>query len=78
MINQLINHLQHPWYKGFRGELDKLDDLRYVCYGEIAVLDEQTVEITELPVKTWTTGYKESVLEPMLGDDGKGNKATVT
>ncbi len=37
--------------------------------GEVSVVDETTVEITELPVRTWTQNYKETVLEPMLGTD---------
>lgn len=38
---------------------------------QIAVLNDDTLEITELPVKTWTQGYKESVLEPMLESSDK-------
>ena len=36
------------------------------CHGEISIVDDTTVEITELPVRTWTQNYKENVLEPML------------
>ena len=39
--------------------------------GEIALLDDTTVEITELPIKSWTQAYKESVLEPMLNGSEK-------
>lgn len=63
-----------PWYKNFKGIIQNLGDCRYVFYGEVAVLDEEKVEITELPVHTWTTPYKESVLEPMLNPPGE--KAT--
>ena len=35
------------------------------------MLDASTVEITELPVKTWTQSYKETVLEPMLAGTDK-------
>lgn len=55
-----------PCYKGFTGTIEELDDSRAVCNGEISILDDTTIEITELPVKTWTQSYKESVLEPML------------
>lgn len=34
--------------------------------GEISIIDEETLEISELPVGTWTQQYKESVLEVML------------
>ncbi|KAF8363065.1 top-2 [Pristionchus pacificus] len=60
-----------PFFKGFRGEIVQLDPTRFVCSGEIAVLNDDTLEITELPVKTWTQGYKESVLEPMLESSDK-------
>jgi DNA topoisomerase-2 len=34
--------------------------------GRAEVLDEKTIEITELPVGTWTQSYKESTLDVML------------
>lgn len=55
-----------PWWKNFRGAVEPLVDKRYIIYGEIAVIGENKVEITELPIGTWTQAYKESVLEPML------------
>lgn len=35
-------------------------------------MNENTIEITELPIRTWTQTYKESVLEPML--EGSSDK----
>ncbi len=58
--------LQLPWFKNFHGTIQYVDAQRYVVYGEVAILDEQTIEITELPIRTWTQAYKENVLEPML------------
>nr|CAI5835745.1 unnamed protein product [Callosobruchus analis] len=55
-----------PWYKHFKGTIEYCGEGRYVCSGEIAILDDNKVEITELPVGTWTQNYKENVLEPML------------
>jgi len=54
-----------PWFKNFRGNIEPLDHQRYVVNGEIASLSDTKVEITELPVKTWTNSYKE-MLEGML------------
>ncbi|TKR77801.1 hypothetical protein L596_018712 [Steinernema carpocapsae] len=42
-----------PWYKNFRGTITQLDDQRYVCSGEVAVISSDTIEITELPIKMW-------------------------
>ncbi|XP_026468144.1 DNA topoisomerase 2 [Ctenocephalides felis] len=55
----------HPWYKNFRGTILPVEN-RYMVSGEISVLGTDTIEITELPVGTWTQNYKETVLEPLL------------
>ena len=46
-----------------------MGDQRYAVSGEIAQLDDTTIEISELPVKAWTQSYKENVLEPMLNNE---------
>lgn len=46
--------------------MEPLVDKKYIIYGEIAIISENKLEITELPIGTWTQTYKESVLEPML------------
>ncbi|KAJ9575916.1 hypothetical protein L9F63_007228, partial [Diploptera punctata] len=55
-----------PWWKNFTGAVEPLVDQRYIIYGEISMIAENKLEITELPIGTWTQSYKESVLEPML------------
>lgn len=57
-----------PWYKNFTGEIRLLDNdrTRGVVNGVCAKLDDATIEITDLPIGTWTQNYKESVLEAML------------
>jgi len=65
-----------PSYRNFIGQITKIDENKYVCSGEIAALDEKSVEITELPVKTWTNNYKETVLD-VLRDGKKDNKGNV-
>ncbi|KAJ8927719.1 hypothetical protein NQ314_019780 [Rhamnusium bicolor] len=49
-----------PWYKNFRGTIEFCGDQRYVISGEIAIIGNGKVEITELPVGTWTQNYKEN------------------
>lgn len=60
-----------PWYKNFRGNIIQIDPSRFACYGEVAVLDDNTIEITELPVKQWTQDYKEKVLETLMESSDK-------
>ena len=40
-----------PFYKGFKGSVEPLDDQKFVVNGEVATLSDTKVEITELPVK---------------------------
>ncbi|GAA5856986.1 hypothetical protein JCM8547_008496 [Rhodosporidiobolus lusitaniae] len=60
----------HPWYRGFRGTIEKGDKDGYKCTGTIERIDDSTVEITELPIRTWTQNYKE-MLESWVGGTEK-------
>mgnify|MGYP000623901415 CR=1 FL=1 len=60
-----------PSYKGFKGTIAQLVENRYVVNGEIALVDDNTVEITELPVRKWTQDYKEDVMETMMNSTEK-------
>ncbi|KAJ0060186.1 hypothetical protein NL108_004054, partial [Boleophthalmus pectinirostris] len=60
-----------PSYKGFRGTIDQVMDNSYLNSGEVSIIDSETIEISELPIKIWTQTYKENVLEPMLNGTEK-------
>jgi DNA topoisomerase-2 len=62
------NSVQTPWYKYFTGTIMQVAEDRFVCNGEVATLGNDTLEITELPVKAWTQVYREKVMEAMLED----------
>lgn len=55
-----------PSYKNFEGTISQIDTHKFLVQGNVEVIDSKTLEITELPVGTWTQAYKENVLEPML------------
>jgi len=61
--------LMIPWFKNFRGQIEALDAQRFVVNGEVSHLSDTKVEITELPVKTWTSNYKEMLEGMMKGDE---------
>ena len=57
-----------PYYLGFNGTIqknDKSDSNTYISKGVYRWVDNETVEITELPIGTWTEDYKE-FLETMI------------
>ncbi|XP_055299060.1 DNA topoisomerase 2 isoform X3 [Sitodiplosis mosellana] len=67
----------HPWYKNFKGSIEKVGETRYFTNGNVAIVEDVKIEITELPIGTWTQTYKENVLEPMLHGSEK-QKPTIT
>jgi DNA topoisomerase II len=52
-----------PYYLGFKGEIYKNEKGTYSSKGIYKWLDNTTIEITELPVGTWTENYKEFLEE---------------
>lgn len=48
-----------PFYLGFRGIIEKTDKGNFISKGIYKWIDDITLEITELPVGTWTEDYKE-------------------
>jgi DNA topoisomerase-2 len=54
-----------PWYLGFRGAIEKAPRGTYVTKGVYQWLDNDTLEITELPIGIWTEDYKD-FLENMI------------
>ncbi|KAM9424220.1 DNA topoisomerase 2-alpha [Pholidichthys leucotaenia] len=71
MLNGEEPLLMVPSYKGFKGTIEQVMDNQYMISGEVAIINSTTIEISELPVKTWTQAYKESVLDPMLNGTDK-------
>ena len=69
MIKGKEPQLMKPWYKNFQGTVEQLDAHKYVVNGEIASLSGTKLEITELPIKTWTNSYKETLETMLVGNE---------
>jgi DNA topoisomerase-2 len=59
-----------PWYRGFTGNIVKLNDNVFRTSGVYEVINETTIKITELPLYTWTEKYN-SWLETLVAEDKK-------
>ncbi len=46
-----------PWFKGFIGTIEKVNENTYNSIGKATVISESCVHITELPIGTWTQDY---------------------
>ena len=55
-----------PHYKNFKGTIKRTNNKSVMTSGEIALIGDNSIEITELPIGCWTQNYKESVLQVML------------
>jgi DNA topoisomerase-2 len=54
-----------PWYFGFKGSIVPHKDGVYISKGIYTWSNNQTLDITELPVGTWTDDYKEFLMNLM-------------
>ena len=68
-----------PWFNGFKGLIVKKDSKSFITKGLYKIIDQNTLEITELPIGKWTEDYK-SHLDSMViersskDDNGKNDK----
>jgi DNA topoisomerase-2 len=58
-----------PWYRGYSGKIEYVGKDRYKITGTIRKVDASTIEITELPLRSWTQSYKEQLEEWLQGTD---------
>ena len=49
----------NPWYRGFRGSIIRLGDNKWLSKGVYNIVNNNTIEITELPIGYWTSDFKE-------------------
>lgn len=56
-----------PWYRGFKGEITKKEDNKFVSYGVLERLSDKTVIVKELPIGLWTEDF-ESFLQSLKAD----------
>jgi DNA topoisomerase II len=57
-----------PWFRGFKGEVALTGPDRYKFSGIIKETHGTEIEITELPIRTWTQDFKDKLEEIIKGD----------
>lgn len=72
-LNKQPYKIIHPWYKGFTGTVEKIDNKMYVTKGKYNIINKNTLVINELPIGKWTQNYKE-FLDSLLYDKTKKQK----
>ena len=69
-----------PYYEGFKGEIKKISDDKFLIKGLYEKIAVDKIKVTELPVGYWTEDFKElieSLIEPGTDKDGKKILATI-
>ena len=69
-----------PYYEGFKGEIKKITDDKFLIKGLYEKIAVDKIKVTELPVGYWTEDFKElieSLIEPGADKDGKKIPATI-
>ena len=49
----------NPWYRGFTGSIRKVLPNKWITKGKYKIIDNSTLEISELPIGFWTSDFKE-------------------
>ena len=66
-----ISEKIEPYYEGFTGTITPIDEHKYLIRGVYNMPNSKTIQITELPVGTWTDDFKqhlENLMETKKGD----------
>ena len=77
IVNNLKNRLQgqgytpmKPYYRGFKGTIVDIDGKGYLSKGVYQIVNDHTIDITELPIGKWIDDYKK-FLDSLLPEDSK-------
>ena len=73
LMNNIQYKLIHPWFRGFKGSIQKVSSISYITKGVYRIINNVTIEITELPIGTWTNNYK-NFLDGLIYDKLKHTK----
>jgi len=63
-----------PYYEGFTGEIQKVNDTKFVFKGKYEVMEQDKIKVTELPVGYWTEDFKELLNDLQNDKDKEGKK----
>ena len=65
-----------PWFQGFKGSIIKTGEKTYMSKGCYNVLNNNTIEITELPIGRWTEDYK-TILDKLVIERSNPTKGII-
>uniref|UniRef100_K3YZF3 DNA topoisomerase (ATP-hydrolyzing) n=1 Tax=Setaria italica TaxID=4555 RepID=K3YZF3_SETIT len=80
LLNDEYTRPMHPWYRGFKGSIEKTNAEAggdtYTVTGVIEAVDSTRLRITELPIRCWTMDYRD-FLESLAPDAKNGRRSFI-
>ncbi|KAJ1937339.1 DNA topoisomerase 2, partial [Kickxella alabastrina] len=70
MMNKEPLQTMAPWYRGFRGTIERTSTDRVRTLGIIEKTSPTELQISELPIRTWTESYKTQLNAWMAAEKG--------
>jgi DNA topoisomerase-2 len=65
-----------PYYEGFKGDIIKVNQSKYMFKGKYSQINENTINVIELPIGFWTENFKK-LLDKLSSDkDADGKRIT--
>jgi len=59
-----------PWYRYYTGDIEALDNNKFIINGDYTLIDDKSLIIKELPVGVFTDNYKDDVIKNKLIEGG--------
>ena len=75
-MENMQNYEFTPYYEGFKGTINKIEEYKYLIKGCYEKLDNDRIRIVELPVGTWTMLYI-AFLESLMDITDKNGKKQI-
>jgi len=76
LLNNEPMEPMQPWYRGFLGSIEYNEKKRnYIVKGVWRRVDDESIEISELPIGTWTQVYKDALESMILANEEADKKA---
>jgi DNA topoisomerase-2 len=48
----------YPYFRGFTGDISSTEKGGFLIKGKYNIIDDEYIEITELPIRKWTRDFK--------------------
>jgi len=70
LINDQPLNPMSPWYRGYKGKIEQIENNKYIMNGVYEIINDSTLRITEIPIKHSIESYKEFLNTLVIDNNG--------